>query len=215
MKVLDKLIAIIFLCFYQISYSQNECTVYTDTMYMITVAECEHVTSPRNIIMEPNFGSFWIKDLKRITLDTSNYNAFFSVFFSNSIIVNDIFHDIEQSYWSACAPDTSAEYRKYMLKDFFKKDSKLRRRGYSKKKRCNISKTQFFSYELADTIVADVSITIYVEKMIIDYYIVPYRRIESTIDFQYDYSLYPYQYRYRVKQIKKVLKVKDDELPKW
>ena len=215
MKVLDKLIAIIFLCFYQISYSQNECTVYTDTMYMISVAECEHVTSPRNIIMEPNFGSFWIKDLKRITLDTSNYNAFFSVFFSNSIIVNDIFHDIEQSYWSACAPDTSAAYRKYMLKDFFKKDSKLRRRGYSKKKRCNISKTQFFSYEFADTIVADVSITIYVEKMIIDYYIVPYRRIESTIDFQYDYSLYPYQYRYRVKQIKKVLKVKDDELPKW
>ena len=62
---------------------------------------------------------------------------------------------------------------------------------------------------------ADVSLTIYVEKMIIDYYIVPYRRIESTIDFQYDYSLYPYQYRYRVKQIKKVLKVKDDELPKW
>jgi len=196
MKVLDKFIAIIFLCFCQVSYSQNECTVYTDTMYMITVSECEHVTSPRNIIMEPNIGAFWIKDLKRITLDTSDYNAFFRVFFSSSIIVNDIFHDIEQSYWSACAPDTSAAYRKYM-------------------KQCNISKTQFFSYEFADTIVADVSITIYVEKMIIDYYIVPYKRIESTIDFQYDYSLYPYQYRYRVKQIKKVLKVKDNEVPKW
>lgn len=50
-------------------------------MYMITVSEREHVTSPRNIIMEPNLGAFWIKDLKRITLDTSNYNAFFGVFF--------------------------------------------------------------------------------------------------------------------------------------
>lgn len=208
-------ILILLLTLNQIIYSQTDCTVYTDTMYIVTVVESENVLSHGNRAMEPNFGSFWMKNLKNITPDTSSYLGFMDVFFSNGIIVNNLLHDIEQSYWSICAPDSSKSYRNTMFNDFLKKDYKLKQHRNRKHTHFDISKTRFFSYEFADTIVANVSISVYVSKVVIDYYVVPYERIESTTDFQYNYSMYHYSYRYRLKQIKKVLRIKDKELPNW
>lgn len=192
-------------------YAQTDCTVHSDTLFMVTVVESETVKEPRKVVMEPNQGSFWVKDVREVVLDTSSYTNFFDSLFQKGIIVEYMLHDYERSFGSACT--TSFKNYRSMLEDFFKSQSKLRKSGYCNRLHCSISDTRFYSYEFKDTIVANVSVTIYVEKMVVEYYKVPYKRTESTTDFQYDYEKYPFTQRYQIKQIKDVLRPKVYEVP--
>lgn len=206
-----KILAVLMTLWCLSGYAQTDCTVYCDTLFMVTVVESETVKEPRKVMMEPNQGSFWVKDIRNLVLDTSSYTNFFDSLFPKGIIVENMLHDYERSFSSACT--TSFKNYRSMLKDFFKSQSKWGKSGYCNKLHCTISDTRFYSYEFKDTIIADVSLTIYVEKMVVEYYKVPYKRTESTVDFQYDYEQYPFAQRYQVKQIKNVLKPKVYEVP--
>lgn len=211
MNMMKKLLAIVMTMGCWISYAQTDCTVYCDTLFMLTVVESETVKEPRAVIMEPNMGSFWVKDVRGLVLDTSSYIALFNSLIPNTIIAKDILHDYERS-WSSTCTSSFKNYRS-MFKDFLKITSKLEKPQYMTKLRCSISNDRFYSYEFKDTILADVSISVYVQKMVVEYYRVPYKHDESTVDFQYDYGQYPIKYRYQVKQIKNVLRPKEYEVP--
>ena len=175
------------------------------------VKDCQHIKSPRKIVMEPRINSIWKMGIHSFVVDTSGYLDFYKSIYNKTSAANDIISDIDESFQSECQANAKRASYKLLLKDCIKKISKLNKSKYYKHYRCSINDCHYYSCDFDGIIIADINIDIYVSKLIVEYSRVSSGEFSVSTIFcpQYVDSISLSSFRYRIKKIKRVLPIKD------
>lgn len=188
--------------------AQEDCSVHTDTLYYVTIMEQETVLSPEKVILEPNVGQIWVRDLSDFSLDTTSYNLFLESFYRQGVYANSLLSDYLSSMRSKCNCDLTAKQKERLFLDNLEKERLIDSLYENQVISLVFPQSSFFSYDSGDTIVADVSVDILIDKLVCDYHIVPFDTNSfSTTYLPYSRKSYPFDYCYQLFRIREVLPI--------
>lgn len=192
--------------------AQSECVLYRDTLYLVTLREQQHVSKPYEVRLEPNTGQVWVKGINSFFIDSSNYENMVRSLYSNSVFGYELYFDFfhEGNYCKDYYPPVKIDT---IIENYENQQDSLSQTLYFTRYQLMLHDTEYYNRDFNDTVIANVLVDVYVNKLIIDYFIVPIKPIRtSTTDLEYKSLPYDLSYRYLVKRIVKILPLNERDV---